>query len=100
MHMQYVIQGVNCVLCVFSFMFTVDSLEIPHLWMSSVHIYTRLFENLCVCVLGFVFVSVSLLSGHACHLLPLQGAPPRADVVNASSHPAPSPVPRYYHTAH
>lgn len=57
---------------------------------------------LCVwmCVWGCVCVSVWLLSSHVCHLLPLQVAPPRADVVDASSHPAPSPVPRYYHTTH
>lgn len=53
-----------------------------------------------VCVWGCVCVSLWLLSSHVCHLLPLQVAPPRADVVDASSHPAPSPVPRYYHTTH
>lgn len=59
---------------------------------------------MCVCLLvsrwRCVCESVWLLSSHVCHLLPLQVAPPRADVVDASSHPAPSPVPRYYHTTH
>lgn len=50
--------------------------------------------GLCICLL-----CVSL-SSHVCHLLPLLVAPPRADVVDASSHWAPSPVPGYYHTVH
>lgn len=49
-----------------------------------------------VCERESAFVSVHSV----CHLLGLQVAPPRADVVDASSHPAPSPVPRVWHTTY
>lgn len=105
---QYNILHLFCVF-IWMYLFTDDSpstqilqMQFFEYWLvcQCVSVCLGVFLYVCEAVFVCVCVFVWLPSSHVGHLLALQVTPPRADVVDASSHPAPSPVPRYYHTPH